>query len=105
MAGIDDVLDDEHMFALDVSANVHDKPHGTRGPAATAVAGDGDELDRARNRQLAGEVRKEHKCALENSHHDQVVRGLVICGDLRRELGDTHLDFLFAYEYNWKAHG
>ena len=61
VARVDDILDDEHVLALDIAAHVHDQAYraGRRAPAA--VAGDRDELDGARNAQAARKVGQEDK--------------------------------------------
>mgnify|MGYP001819483387 CR=1 FL=1 len=51
--GIDDVLDDEYVAVLDVAAYVHHEAHRTGGNTAGGVAGNGDKLDRARDRKLS----------------------------------------------------
>ena len=65
VAGIDNVLDDQNVAIFDIPAHVHYEAHRTGGNTAGGVAGNGDELDRARNRKLSRQVGQEDERAFE----------------------------------------
>ena len=69
-AGIENVLDDEHVLARDVDPGVHDQPHAAREVRAVLVAGKGDEVDASRplgiaTWQTAGAVRNIEVCRID----------------------------------------
>ena len=81
--GVDDVLDDQHVAALDRRVEVLEDPHDARGLRRRAVGGDGHEVDLARHVDLAHQVGEEEDRALEHADQQQVAAG-VVARDLAR---------------------
>ena len=70
-AGVENVFDDEHIFAFDGLIEILDELDGAGGALALAVAGDGDEVEGGVDLDGAGEVGEEYGCAFEHADHDQ----------------------------------
>src|SRR6266480_547924 len=94
-AGVDDVLDHEHVAPLDVDVEILQDPDDSRGVGRCAVARDRHEVDLAGDRQLAHQVGHEEDGPLEDADQQQVA-ARVISGDLRAELGDPGAQRLFV---------
>jgi hypothetical protein len=88
-AGVDDVLDEEHVtigeWDVDVLQQAHSSATGTR------IRGELDDVERVRNRKLTGEIGEEDDARLERCNQERVETAIV-GGDLRPELGDTRGD-------------
>ena len=91
-AAVDDVLDHQHVRALDGAVEVLGQPHLARGGLALAIRGNADEVDARRLPHRARQVGQEEAGAFENGHQPHAVR--VIFVDLRAELADPALDRL-----------
>ena len=81
--GVDDVLDDQHVAALDRRVEVLEDPHDAAGVGRRAVGRHGHEVDLARDLDVAHEVGQEEDGALEHADQQQVAAG-VVAGDLLR---------------------
>src|SRR5207249_684776 len=79
-AGVDDVVDDEHVAARDVDAEVGDDPHRARGAGSRPVARRAEKIDGEIDRQPAHEVGDERHRALENADQHGIRPG-VVAGD------------------------
>src|SRR6266568_2228812 len=89
-ARVDDVLDDEHVAALDVDVEILEDAHDTRAVGGRAVARDGHEVDLARDGQVPHQVGHEEDGALEHAD-EQRVATVVESGDLLTQLRDPRL--------------
>src|SRR5436190_2573361 len=96
-AGVDDVLDDEHVAAFDVDVEVLEDPDDPGRIGRGAVARDLHEVDLALHREMAHQVGHEEDGALEDADQEQVA-ALVVGGDLRAELGDPRAQRLLVDE-------
>src|SRR6185437_13245509 len=94
--GVDDVLDEQHVFALDGVGEVLRDLDDAAGAGALAVAADAEELD-ADVGVVDGprEVGGEDEAALEHAHQHDPAAG-VVRGDLRAQLADARGDLLGA---------
>ncbi len=92
-ARVDDVLDDEDVFAFDGAAEVLGDLDDAARAGAFTVATDAEELDAERGADSAGEVGGEDEAALEDADEDQAAVGVVF-GDLLAELLDAGRDLL-----------
>src|SRR4051812_24375550 len=94
-ARVDDVLDDDHVPALDLGVEIFEQPDARRAAELDlrAVAGQLDEVDAVHDRQRAREIREEDEARLERADEDRLAT-VVIARDLRPELGDARLDLL-----------
>ena len=97
--------DDQHVLALDIGAHVHDESNGTGGLAAAFITRHGDKLDRPGNRHAARQIGEEDEGSLEDANEDDITAVGVVFGNLCSEFRNALLDFLFANQYNWEAHG
>src|SRR4051794_7007845 len=86
--GVDDVLDDEDVTALERDVEILEDPHDAGGVGGRAVARDGHEVDLARDVEVAHEVREEEHRALEHAD-EQEVAPCVVGADLVPELADA----------------
>ena len=75
--GIDDVLDDQHVAALDRGVEVLEDPHHAAGVGGRAVGGHGHEVDLARDLDLAHEIGEEEHRALEHADEQQIAVGVL----------------------------
>src|SRR5918999_1099919 len=89
-ARVDDVLDHEHVSRLHVDVEVLEDADDARGVGRRAVAGDGHEVDLARDGQAAHQVGHEEDGALKHADQEQVAAG-VVGGDLLPQLRDPVL--------------
>ena len=78
MAGIDYVLNDEHVLALNIATNVHHKPHSATCDTSVTVAGNSDEFDCAWNAEASRQVCEKYEGALQYANHDEFVAVVVI---------------------------
>ena len=96
-AGVDDVVDEQNVPAFDIARRVAHEAHLAAAHRGEAVAREPHELDlgpRAGAIQGAGEIGDEDECALEQSHHDEIVgKGR---SDLAGERLDARRDLRFA---------
>jgi hypothetical protein len=98
--GVENVFDDDDVFALDGVVDVFDELDGAGGDACAAVAGDGDEVEGGVDGDGAGEIGEEDGCALEDADEDDGLAGVVgrdllaegvnAVGDLRFGVEDGH---------------
>ena len=95
--GVDDVLDDEDVPALDRHVEVLEDADDARGVDARAVARDGHEVDLARDVDPAHEVGHEEDGALEDADEQEVAAAVVVA-DLGAELGDPPLEGVLVDE-------
>src|SRR5205823_2079421 len=86
-ARVDDVLDDEHVPAVDVDVEVLEDPHDAGRVGGGAVARDRHEVDLAGHADLAHQVGHEEDGALQHAD-EQEVASLVVGRDLPAELAD-----------------
>jgi hypothetical protein len=92
--GVDDVLDDEDMPALDRPVDVFQEADAAALVATALIGTVGRELhdvQRVRDRERAREIGQEHDARLEGRDQQWVESG-VVAGDLGAELGDAHAD-------------
>src|SRR6266550_2054249 len=93
-AGVDHVLDDEHVAALDRPVQVLQQPHPLVPPRDGAViAGELDEIEFVERRDRSREVGEEEQGAFERRDEQEVEAG-VVGGDLGAHLADARLDLL-----------
>src|SRR4051812_48931043 len=85
-ARVDDVLDDQHVAALDRRVEVLEDPHHAAGVGLRAVAGHGHEVDLDRDVDLAHQIAEEEHGALQDADEQQVA-AVVVARDLGPELG------------------
>ena len=96
--GVDDVLDKDHVPALELRVEVLEQADPAR-PAELRIgaeAGELDEVDRVEDRDRPREVGEEDDRRLER-RDEQRLAALVVAGDLRAELANARLD-LFRSE-------
>jgi len=96
-AGVEDVFDDDDVFALDGVVDVFDELDGSGRDTGTAVAGDGDEVEGVIDADGAGEVSEEDGCAFEDAYQDNGLAG-VIGGDLGADGFGAFGDLFFGEE-------
>ena len=96
-AGVDDVLDDQHVAVFDRRIEVLEDAHHARGVGLRAVAGDRHEVDLAGDVDAAHQVGEKEDRALEHADHEEVTPG-VLLADLAAELGDPPLQVLAGDE-------
>jgi hypothetical protein len=96
-AGVEDVFDEDDVFAFDGVVDVLDELDGSGGDFGAAVAGDGDEVEGVVDLDGAGEVGEEDGCAFEDADEDDGVSG-VVGGDLFPDSADAFGDLFFADE-------
>src|SRR5699024_6505598 len=77
-AGVDDVLHDQDVAALDVAVQVLQDADDAGGAGGVAVGADGHELQLVRDLQLAGEVGDEEDGTLEHADEDEVLRDVAV---------------------------
>jgi hypothetical protein len=88
-AGVDDVLDHEHVAVLDRGLEVLEQPDA----AAAAVSGDLEEVEFVWDLERAREVGQEDEARLQRRDEDRV--GVdVVQRDLRRQLANAAADLL-----------
>src|SRR5215212_3009845 len=97
-ARVDDVLDHEHVSALDVDVEVLEDPHDPRGVRRRAVARDRHEVDLAGHGQAPHQIRHEEHRALEHADQQQVAPR-VVGRDLAAELRDAVLQPVVVDQY------
>jgi hypothetical protein len=85
--GIDDVLDDQDVPALDLDVEILQQPDpgGAAGLGVGAVAGELDEVDGVGDRERAREIGEERDRRLEGAD-EQRLSALVVAGDVASEL-------------------
>ncbi len=96
-AGVEDVFDDDDVFAFDGVVDVFDELDGAGGDAGAAVAGDGDEVEGVVDLDGAGEVGEEDGCTFENPDEDDGLP-FVVGGDLCADFASAVGDLLFGEE-------
>ena len=94
--GVDDVLDDQHVLAVERRVQVLQQPDftGTRRPLR--VAGHGHEVHRDAAVHEADQVRHEHERALQHRDDVQILR--VVGPDLGGQFGHTALELFGGNE-------
>ena len=65
--GVDDVLDDEHVLAVERGVEILEQPHFAGARRAFRVARDGHEVERHVAAHVPDEIRQEHEGALEHA--------------------------------------
>ena len=95
--GVENVFDDEDIFAFDGLVEVLDELDGAGGTLTLAVAGDGDEVEGGIDLDRAREVGEEGRGALEDTDHDELF-AVEVVGDLGAHLGDALGDLLAGIE-------
>jgi hypothetical protein len=96
-AGVEDVFDEDDVFAFDGIVDVLYELDGAGGDLGAAVAGDGDEVEGVVDLDGAGEVGEEDGSAFEDADEDDAVSG-VVGGDLLADGVDAGGDLLFGEE-------
>ena len=94
-AGVQDVLDQDDVAALDGVVDVLDELDCAGGDAGAAVAGDGDEVECVVDRDGAREIGEEDGRALEHADQNDGQAGLlvlVVGGDLAAHYSDAFGD-------------
>ncbi len=85
--GVDDVLDDDDVAAVERGVEVLQHPHFARCRGSLGVAGHGHEVQRHVAGHVADEVRQEHKGTFEHGDHMQIAGE--VAPDLERHFGDA----------------
>jgi hypothetical protein len=92
--GVDDVLDDDHVPAVDARVEVLDEPDRRRAARLVRrVAGKLDEVDVVEDRDRARQVGEEDEARLQRCDEERLP-ALVVGGDLGTQLGDAGCDLL-----------
>jgi hypothetical protein len=93
-AGVDDVVDQEHVAAGDVAVEILQQPDAPLAArVGTAVAGELDEVDAVGDRDCAAEVGEEDEARLQQADEDRFAAD-VVGRDLTAELADARRDLL-----------
>jgi hypothetical protein len=93
-AGVEDVFDEDDVFAFDGIVDVLNELDGAGRDSGAAVAGDSDEVEGVIDGDSAGQVGKEDSCSFENADEDDTVSG-VFGGDLLPDGLDSCGDLVF----------
>ena len=89
--GVEDILDDNDVLALDRLIEVLDQLHCTAGPLPLTVARHRDEVEGAVHGDGARQVGEENRRALQHAHQHHALSGVVgvnLAAYLRSALGD-----------------
>src|SRR5204863_7937763 len=92
-AGVDDVLDHEHVASGEMEVEVLDDPDARAAAERPAVAGEIEEVHRVRDLDRPREIRDEDEPALEHADEEEIA-SLVVLGDLAAKLPDSLRDLL-----------
>jgi hypothetical protein len=84
-AGVDDVLDHQHVAPGNLAAQVLQDAHLAAGVHRIAVAGGFQEIHLDRQLDLAHQIGDEHEGPAQQAHHHQLVGALEMRGDLARQ--------------------
>jgi hypothetical protein len=90
-AGVENVLDQDHVEPRDVIVQILEHAHLARGIFRLSVARDGDEIDRSLQINFAGQIGKKETSALEHANQMNPL-ALEISRDLAGDCADTFLD-------------
>jgi hypothetical protein len=95
--GVDDVLDDQDVAAVDAGVEILEQPDSAlRGAVGAPVIGRKlDEVEVVEDRRRAREIGEEDEAGLER-RDEQRLEAVVVGRDLRAELRDAALDLLAA---------
>ena len=93
-AGVEDVFDDDDVFALDGVVDVLDEFDGAGGDTGAAIAGDGDEVEGGIDVDGAGEIGEEDRGAFEDADENDGLT-CVVGGDFLSEGLDAFADLRF----------
>ena len=96
-AGVEDVFDEEDVFAFDRVVDVLDELDGTGGDTGAAVAGNGDEVEGVVDADGTREVGEKDGRALEDADENDGLAG-VVAADLSAEGVDAVGDLLLGEE-------
>ena len=96
-AGIQNVLDDKHVLALNGLVEILDELDRAGGARALSIAGGGHEVEGGVGLYGAREVGQERRRSLEHAHHDQLL-AVQVAGYLGAHLGDTFGNLLTGKE-------
>jgi len=88
MAGIDDILDHQHIAPFDLSAQVFEDTHLAAAVHAVAIGRGFQKIDLDRQVQFTHQIGDEHKRPPQQAHHDQ----LVSAGKFGRDLAGKAFD-------------
>ena len=99
VAGVDDVLDHQHVAAFDLAAQILEDAHLAARLRGVAVARDLEEIDFHRQVELTHQVGNEDERAAQQPHYHQLVGAGIVVRDLlgerlypsRDRLGRDHL--------------
>jgi hypothetical protein len=92
--GIHDVLDDDHVPAVDARVEVLDEPDRRRAARLVRrVAGKLDEVDVVEDRDRTRQVGEEDEARLQGRDEERLP-ALIVGGDLGAQLGDAGCDLL-----------
>jgi hypothetical protein len=93
-SGVDDVLDEEDVAALDCDVEILQQPHASLPATAGAcVAGEGDEVELVKDRGRAAQIGDEDDARLQRRDEDRLA-ALVVPRNVRAELVDAGFDLL-----------
>ena len=95
--GVEDVFDEDDVFAFVRVVDVLDEFNGTGGDAGAAVAGDGDEVEGVVDLDGASEIGEEDSGAFKDADEDDGL-ALIVSSDLRADLAGAVGDLLFGDE-------
>src|SRR5262245_50984635 len=99
--GIENILYQDHVFALQRFVDVFRQPNFARALGAFAVAGDGDKVEARLDGELAREIAEKNRSAFEHTQqqHRFVAK---VAADLRSHCGDACCD-LFVRKKKLKS--
>ena len=94
VAGVDDILDHQHIPPLDGATQVFENPHFAARFHRVAIRRGLDEIDLDRHVQLAHQIGDEHKGAAQQAHNHKLFRVRELAPDVAAELFDAGRDRL-----------
>ena len=101
IAGVVNILQDQHMAALDVGGQVLAHQHFAVG-AGALVGGNAHEVDPAGNVDGPHQVSHEHKAALQYTDKDRAL-SLIITGNGFAQFLDLSLNFIVVIKYSFNV--
>ena len=105
VAGIDDILDNQHVTPGNRSFQILDDPHLTRRHHLVAVAGDGHEIDLDGQIEAAYQIGDKDEGAAQQTNDDKLFGVAILLRDHARQLcrsgrdlglGNQDLDIMFG---------
>ncbi|ADM99626.1 hypothetical protein Dda3937_04071 [Dickeya dadantii 3937] len=97
IAGVDDIFDNQHIFAADIFIQILQNLHVAGRIHAAAVTGGGHKIHLVGKINGAAQIGHKHKGAAQQSHQHHIVAAVaVMLADLASEFGHPRLDLPFG---------